>query len=347
MNIKRHIKQFLKRHFAAGLVSNALCEDYPFDIKRLPIGYFKSFGNKNPDKIFYVIWRDNMGSGFFSNVSHVLCHLKIADIAGMIPVVDFKNFKTLYNENMVVHNTDNAWEYYFKPVSPFNLDEVYKSKNVFFCSGAYPASMGLNITQINGLFEEIYMKKVFLQNNVEDLLKRYLEKFNGRVLGIHFRGQEQKIAPRHSFPPTEMQMIKYTDEIMDKYNIEKIFVVTEEQGYLDLFIKRYGGKILYTDSYRTYEVNAYNLNPREKHRYLLGLNVLIDAYLLSSCDGILCGDSNVSEFARFVNNKRFEFTYYIDNGVNSSNPLLAKYLYRIKKKLPSNFGGLSDRLLIG
>jgi len=345
--VKRYIKQFIKKHLESDFVSIGSCKEHLFDVKNLPMVYFKSFGDKNPDKIFYIIWIDHMGSGFFSNISNVLCNLNIADLAGMIPVVDFQNFKTLYNENVVVHNTKNAWEYYFKPVSPFHLDEVYESKNVFFCSGEYPASVGYSITQINGLYEEIYRKYVFFQDHVEELLKKYSQEFNGRVLGIHFRGQEMKLATGHSFPPTERQMIKYTDEIIEKYNIERIFIVTEEQSYLDLFIKRYGRKVFYTDSYRTYEVNAYTLNPREYHRYLLGLDVIIDACLLSRCIGILCGDSNVSEFARFINNKKFEFVYKIYNGVNSSNWLLARYLYKIKKALPPYFGGLSDKVLIG
>jgi len=344
--VKRYIRQFIKKHLASEFVSIVPCKELPFDVKNLPMGYFKSFGDKNPDKTFYITWIDRMGAGLFSNVSNVLCHLKIADLAGMIPVVDFQNFKTLYNENTAIHDTENAWEYYFKPVTPFHLDEVYESKNVFFCRGEYPASMGYCITQINGLYEEIYRKYVFFQNHVEELLKKYSIKFNSRVLGIHFRGQEMKLTPGHSFPPTERQMIKYTDKIIEKYDIEKIFFVTEEQGYLDLFIKRYGGKVFYTDSYRTYDVNAYNLNPRENHRYLLGLNVLIDACLLSMCNGILCGDSNVSEFARFINNKKFEFVYYIDNGVNSSNWLAARYLYKIKKVLPPYLGGLSDKIVV-
>ena len=311
------------------------------------MGYFKSFGEKNPDKVFYVIWIDNMGSGFFSNVSNVLCHLKIADLAGMIPVIDFQNFKTLYNESEPIHNTENSWEYYFKAVSPFCLEEVYESENVFFCSGKYPTTFGYCITQINGLYEEIYREKIFFQNHVKELVNKYSKEFNSRVLGIHFRGQDQKIAAGHSLPPTERQMIKYTDEIIQKYNIDKIFFVSEEQGYLDMFIKKYGKKVIYTDSYRTYGVNAYNLNPREKHRFLLGLNVLVDACLLSKCNGLLCSDSNVSEFARFINNKKFEFVYNVYNGVNSSNPLIARHLYKIKKLLPPYLGGLSDVVSIG
>jgi hypothetical protein len=317
-------------------------EDSPIEVKSFPKGYFNSFGKKNPDKIFYVIWLDNLGSGFFSNLSAVLCHLKIADAIGMIPVIDFKNFRTLYNVNTPINNVNNAWEYYFKPVSPFSLDEVYDSKNVFFCSGSYPSSMSYSITTIEGLYDEIYKKYVILQSNVEEYLKKYSGLFKQRVLGVHFRGKEQNLAPGHSFAPTEKQMIKYSDEIIEKYNIDKIFLVTEEQRYLDLFIKNYGEKVFYTDSFRSYKINSYNVNPRENHRYLLGLEVLVDAQLLSMCSGILCGDSNVSEYSRFINNKEYDFIYIIQNGVNSSNLYLARYLYRIKKMLPPKSGGLLD-----
>ena len=339
--MKKIIKKYLKRYFMKDFCQTCLSSGESINVKTFPSGYFKSFGKKNPDKIFYVIWLD-VGSGFFSNLSSVLCHLKIADTLGMVPIIDFQNFGTLYNENVPINNTKNAWEYYFEPVSQFNLDEVYNSKNVFFCSGLYPSSMSYNITTIDGLYDEIYRKYVFLKGHVEDCLKKYLESFKHRVLGVHFRGKEQNLAPGHSFAPTEKQMIKYTDEIIEKYDIGKIFLVTEEQRYLDLFINNYGERVFYTNSFRSYKVNSYNLRPRENHRYLLGLEILIDAKLLSMCSGILCGDSNVSEYARFINNKEFEFIYTIYNGTNSQSMFLAKYLYGIKKMLPPHFGGLSD-----
>lgn len=314
-------------------------EDSIIDVKTFPAGYFKSFGKKNPDSFFYVIWL-NRGSGFFSNLSSVLCHLKIADAIGMIPVVDFQNFRTLYNVNIPINNTKNAWQYYFKPVSPFNLDEVYDSKNVFFCSGSYPSSMSYSITEIDGLYDEIYRKYIFLQSYVQDYMIKYSGSFNRRVLGVHFRGKEQNLVPRHSFAPTEKQMIKYTNEIIEKYDIDKILLVTEDQKYLDLFINNYKEKVFYTNSFRSYKINSYNVNPRENHRYLLGLEVLIDAQLLSMCCGILCSDSNVSEYAIFINNKEYEFIYKIRNGINSKNLYLARYLYKIKKMLPPNLGGL-------
>jgi hypothetical protein len=319
-----------------------------FDVRKFPMGYYKTFGDKNPDKTFYVIWLDNKGAGLFSNVSSVLCHIKIALDAGMIPVVDFQNFQTHYNEKNPIHGTTNAWEYYFKPVSNYTLNEVYKSKNVFFCSGMYPVWMGYNMTEIEGI-SEIYKKYIFLQPHIEELVRENLKKFNfhNKTLGVHFRGQDMKYAPGHPFPPTEKQMLDNTDELLKKYNLEKIFVVTIIQEYNDLFIEKYGGKVVYTDSFRmsTQKKNVFNTHPRDNHFYLLGLEILIDAFLLSKCDGILCGDSNITEFVKFIN-PDFQFVYQIDNGFNSQNSLVARHLFSIKKMLPSSFGGLSNKVKI-
>ena len=39
--------------------------------------YIKKFGNKNPNKIFYIIQR-SVGGGMFSNLNYVSHHMKIA-----------------------------------------------------------------------------------------------------------------------------------------------------------------------------------------------------------------------------------------------------------------------------
>ena len=83
----------------------------------------RSFGKKNPNKIFYIINR-SPGAGLFSNVTFVLNHLSICKIFNFIPVVDMKNFPTIYNEKKKINNTFNAWLYYFKPVSNYSLKEL-------------------------------------------------------------------------------------------------------------------------------------------------------------------------------------------------------------------------------
>ncbi len=345
MGVLRRV--FYKKEF----VYDKFNKKYPFNIEKQLKGYVKSFGEKNPDKTFYVIWRDYLGSGFFSNFVQVLAHMKAAYDLGMTPVVDFKNFKTLYNEKTPVNGTENAWEYYFKQVSPYSLEEVYESKRVFFCNGITPTPEffnGLSTEEIlnkyrGETYKDFFEKHIHLQDDVKKELEKYSHFFNQRVLGVHFRGKEMNIAQLHPFGPTVEQMFRYVDEIIIKYEIEKIFMVTEEKDYLDLFIARYGDKVIYSDAFRVAKVNAYNLiNPRPHHRYLLGMEVLIDSLLLAKCNGLLYSNSGPSVNAAKMGDH--EFTYCIDNGSNFRKWYLAKYAYRIKKLLPKSFGGLLDKI---
>lgn len=329
------LRQYIKKDF----VQDEFDGNYPFNLNEIPFTRYKSFGEKNPDKVFFVIYRTPYEAGFFSNVDHIIHYLKLIKGKNFIPVVDFENFKTIYNEQNPINGTNNSWEYYFEQISPYSLDEVYQSKHVLFCDGIFPHNVPLD----NGKESHEYLKKIFnVKNNILEMVKPYEETFsNNRILGVHFRGKEQNIAPNHPFGPTVKQMFKYTDELVEKYNLDKIFIVTEDQNYLEHFIKRYKDKLIYTNSFRNKKGNIFNTNPRENHRYLLGAEVLVDTILLTKCQGILCGDSNVSLFAKILN-LNYDFSYTINNGFNSSNKYKARFLYNIKKNLPRFMGGLLE-----
>jgi hypothetical protein len=344
MNILKEIEKPFMRYITKDFIKDRFDGKYPFDLKNQPKGYFMSFGEKNPDKIFYIIWRGNLGAGFFSNFTQILAHIKVAETLNMIPIVDFKNFQTFYNEKNPINGTDNAWEYYFKQISPYTLDEVYSSKNVFFCDGEPPCrDIWGYIADNKKEYQNFYENHIKLHENVEKELEKYSYIFDEKVLGVHFRGKELNFAALHPYGPTIKQMFDGTDELLEKYNISRILMVTEEKDYLDLFIKRYGKKVFYTDSFCVSKVNAYNLNPRENHRYLLGFEVLRDATLLAKCNGLIFSNSSVSIHSARLGNH--EFSYYIENGYNFKNPYLARYSYAIKKLLPSKFGGLKNEIL--
>lgn len=316
---------------------------YPFGLSDLPNIKYKSFGEKNLDKIFYIIYRTPYEAGFFSNFAHVIGHLKLIKDTNLIPVVDFENFKTFYNTDNPINGTQNSWEYYFEQTSPYSLAEVYQSKNVLFCDGKYPHSVDFDTDEISDMYKQ-YFK---LKPEILEKISKYDKYFEGnKVLGIHFRGKDMNIFPAHSFGATEKQMFKYTDEIIEKYNINKIFLATDEKKYLENYIKRYGKMVLYTDNFRTEKVNEFNINPRENHRYLLGKEVLIDVVLLSKCQGFLYGASRIPWAVKKLKHGNFEFIYEINNGSNSTNRYKARYLYRIKKILPKGFGGLPDEIKI-
>lgn len=302
----------------------------------------KSFGTENPDEVFYVVRR--VGGGLFSMVSSVLCHLDIAERAGFIPIVDFDNFTTTYNDGKI-DGTENAWEYYFQPVSNYSLDDVYKSKRVIFSDPGYPAGYPMSITHEKRLYD-VYRKFMHLKPDVGGDIDAIFDRDFGqsKVLGIHFRGQEQRTAAGHWFPPTKKQMLRITRRTLEKHGFDRIFVVSEESDHVDFLKKYFGDLVFCTDSYRTYGVNAYHQYPRTRHRFLLGREILIDAMLLSRCAGLIACTSNVAEFARFVSHGGYEVQVMINNGPNASNPLIARYLWYIKSCLPESFGGFSSDL---
>lgn len=309
------------------------CEQYgaasPVTVQR--------FGDKNPDTVFYVIYRKGLGSGFFSNVFHVIGHIALAERLGFVPVVDMRNFQTLYNEEAPIEGAENAWEYYFEQLAPVTLEEVYASRHVVFCSGeffeeAYNNALAMKITAT-------FLK---VKQNILSDVDAFFEKnfLQSRVLGIHFRGQEQKTAPGHPACPTVGQMLERTNSLLHSRKIDKIFLVTEEKSYLDIFIDTFGDMVLYTNAFRTYDINAYTIRPypRPLHMYSLGREVLVDTLLLARVDYLLASGndgiangSNVSLMAQVLNNSAYKSVELIYNGINSASidsPNLAKRIVR-------------------
>ena len=301
---------------------------------------FKSFGNLNKDKIFYVIKR-SPGTGLFSNVTFVLNHLKICKKNNFIPVVDMENFKTIYNENKKIYDTGNAWEYYFEKLNDFSLDEVYKSKNVlltsdkFFHFFTYNMDLDSEITKI--LQEQVKIKKVLFKS-----FKRISNIFKDqKILGIHFRGTSYKRSPGHPLPATKKQMFEITKNLIRDKKIDKIFLVTEEQNYLDFFCNKFPDKLIYIKCcYRSDKNDAFEIYPRDRHRYKLGREALLETLLLSKCDYFVYLCSNVSSAAISFNLNHKQKRIEIKNGMNSKNIIISQFLWYLKTFLPKKLGGL-------
>ena len=62
--------------------------------------------NSKFKKKYYIINR-TPGSGMFSNVTYILNHIIYAKKKGLVPIIDMKNFTTIYNEKKIVKNLQN------------------------------------------------------------------------------------------------------------------------------------------------------------------------------------------------------------------------------------------------
>jgi hypothetical protein len=297
---------------------------------------YKSFGKKNPDKIFYVINR-SPGAGLFSNLTFVLNQLKFCEDCKFIPIIDMKNFTTIYNEEKKIDNSFNAWDYYFEKINNYRIKDIYKSTNLIFSNSKFQKNMHIDIQnkKLNKAFKKIKIKKKIL-NHVKNMEKKNFLS-NDNVLGVHFRGSTYKTARRHAYPATIPEMIKNIDQLIKKYKYNKIFLVTEEQKYLDALKKRYKEKLIYYPSFRMNKIDSFRIYPRKYHRYKLGKEAIIEMLMLSKCDGITYVKSNIVSAAKKFSNKK-QNDHEIFFGYNSRNIYISRWKWYLKYYLPFIFG---------
>ena len=320
--------------------------DRSIDFNKIQVNLIRSNGELNKDKIFYVIQR-NPGKGFFSNVAFVTNHIKVALDNGFIPIVDMENFVTWYNENNKILKTNNAWEYYFEQISNFSLKDVYNSKNIILTNRNFYRSSGfLDSINEDKELKNVFQKYILIKKNklkvIHYLKKKLFEK--KKILGVHFRGTGYKIG-RQPHPATIKQMVNRINKILSKENYDKIFLVTEDLNNFKAIIAEFKDKVIYlNNSVRENNSNtAFDTYPRLNHRYKLGRDILIEACLLSYCDGYLDIRNNVREAAIAFNLNPNQKRYFIDNGHNSAYPVIGKYIWYIKSFLPKMLGGFDQK----
>lgn len=298
----------------------------------------------------YVIQQRAYGRGLLSLASSVVCHIHVAQRYVLSPFVDLSRHYNEYSdkeyEAQLSGCLSNPWEYFFKPVSPLSNQDVINSELCLESSLGFPRGYPrkMLISQVQDLRDiaEKHLRPVDeIQREVDGAFKQLSS--DGPVLGVHFRGQEQKTTPYHPLSPTSWQIFAAIDRALDQHGFARIFLATEDLDCLETLRGRYGDRLLSLPHFRTRSpVNAYRINPRSMHRYLLGREILTDTLLLSRCQGLVSSTSNVTEVARAINNGRYVMDLVIDNGLNVHNPLLARHLWGIKNALPARFGGFSE-----
>ena len=297
-----------------------------------------SFGNFNKNKIFYII-RRSPGAGLFSNLIYVINHLKIAKENDFEPFVDMQNFKTIYNEKYTLNKTLNAWEYYFEQVSKNSIRDVYKSHKVIITDNKFYKKFKHTITKNNlNQIAKKYLKtkKIFILE-ANNFVKK---NFKNKTLGIHYRGTSYKTSANHPFPPTKKQIIDRSKYLIKKYKYNKIFLCTEEEEIFQALNKEFGDKICFiSESFRSNKDDAFKKYPRQKHRFKLGKEILVESIILSKCQGFLYQNSNVSEFVKYLDNKNEIKYFFMKTAFNSSNEYIAKWLWYYKNQAPKFLGG--------
>ena len=291
-----------------------------------------------------------MGRGLFSLISGITCHLHLADLYGMIPIIDLLSNRCEYQEDDPDNYLSrNCWENYFEPVSDLSLLDAELAPLSVYSQDGYPSGYPFSISSDKDLcltFSKYIKPRDLFLDRAIDFINSH---FGSRNLAVHYRAQEMRTAFGHWYPPSYKQITKAIDYCLDNRGFDKIFVVSEDIDCIKTLKNRYGVGLISTNHYRTSSpVNAYKIYPRRNHKYLLGAECLLDTILLSHCQGFVRCTSNIAEGARLLKKIPYEIELKINNGPNNARiwkfPLY-KFSWTYKNIAPEWAGGFSQKSL--
>ena len=276
----------------------------------------------------------NHGSGgFFAYVLFAINQIRFAQRNNLVPYVDFGECTVNGLDHFASGGLNrffdatagpNMWEYFFEPVSEYrpgmaasvnalpstrawqlhhaNRDSVF----------AYPYGTYKHIADVDPreraawysrmrrravatLAKYVRLKPAVLQEAERFWRRRIAKGGSGPVLGLHMRGTDkQRDIGGDIVPPSTY--FTHIDFCLARHPNTTLFLATDSPKFAKELTARYGSRLVLREAMRS-EGNAFLESTTASERYRQGLDVLVDALLLSKCDGLLKPSSAVSEFA--------------------------------------------------
>ncbi len=286
----------------------------------------QSFGVLNENNIFYVIRMSKVYSSLGPVLIHVLLNLKECDMNNYTPVIDFRCFPNLFQEVGEEYHV-NTWLYFFDQPTFWGTDAVYHSKNVILGDPLWRMSGGPKVIYphfIENLSEYCYLFKKYIHINGR-LLKKFsyideMIKNNGMVLGVAFRGTDYN-NKRHvgeNRQPLLDTEIRDAVELKSKWGCQKVYLMTEDMGALDVFKKAFGDDLLYLERQQRFSSDvddtfAYKRD-MEHAIYFRAEEYLAEMYALSRCHCLLSPRAGHLIPVLCMNNMEYLHTYIYDLG---------------------------------
>lgn len=336
---KTTVKQFLQKHPKLLYVQKCISGLRSPDFIRFMSGEgsnvlrLESHGQKNGNAVVYKIEINTSTDGFFALFRATLNYLYFADLLHMKPVVIWGK-QVPYAETYTFQGTDNAFAYYFKQTASIAEAEILQSKYMVQSMWSHQ-SIAENIKEQAQGYDrtENYLRKmgetarrhISFNEITNQKLCKDLESlsFNGRVLGLHVRGTDYRTTYKnHPVMAANEDYFAIVDHLFAEKAFEQIFLATDDLEILHAFIERYGECVkYYQDVTRGDEKTsvAFSRLKREHHHYLLGYEVLRDAYTLSRCEGFIGNLSQVSigtQILKYSRSESFKFINIVDRGIH-------------------------------
>lgn len=281
---------------------------------------------------FYII--ESRWTGFFSNFCHTLQHLRRAEaksrFADFIPLVYWHD--GCYARH--VGCKDNIWEYYFEQVSPYSIDNVDWERDEIKITSKYlktnlprdpqscwdfkvhPPRPCLNSStqacrdHVYGVIQRNVKIKQHVMKKVNDFVDTHFT--DNFTIGVHWREtRDVRINSEWMGKDPFKKYCELISSFLKNHGNATIFLATDSYNGIERFKKEFSNVIHY-DAVRSsteYPIQ-YAFIPKQdalKSKSIIGPQAgeesLIDCLLLSRCNCMVYGISNLSACAAYFNNK--------------------------------------------
>lgn len=300
----------------------------------------KTFGTLNADKTFYVIrgvdhhqkYYRGVAMNLLANYSYVLTHIMYAETKGWLPIVDQTKDPVNTKENYPINGTENPWEYFWEQPIPYSLEEVYQSKNVVLSKRSWFPQWDLGYSAEKHLDPSVIQlyyslsKRIPLNQNTANYVSEVSQSLfkNGkRFLGVSMRRgghakEDSYHAPNHPIQPTPEEMLQIVQKRINEWDIDFVFLATEEQQYIDFFKNFLGEKLIFMPRrrYNGWKKYKENENPlyQPGQKYQTALEYLTEMELLAKCHCLIGSITSGLRYAIIRNNSKFDKVEIIENG---------------------------------
>ena len=282
-------------------------------------------------KNILLILARGRGFGFFAEMRNALTGIIYAGLFDMEPHIYWGN-NFGYRDS---DNPENHFISFFEPVGCGLQEPKSEMYNMTFgreeaavINHKYESSGYEISSQMMEKYVDAWARYIRLKDSLQEDFDAYWNKVsmgNAVMLGIHMRGADfRKGYEKH---PVFVDVYDYLGEVYqlsdeiraNNKGIEiRIFVATDDSKMLAEFCKLVDIPVCYSNAKRTYsDETLYFLETEQKS--CLCREVLLDAYILSKCQYLISGKSQVSYMAKAWKGSRNE-TYdkhiQIDKGLN-------------------------------
>jgi len=260
-------------------------------------------------------------SGMFSNVNEVVEQVRLARQGGYQFIIDWS--RSCYNDP---DHPGDPWDYYFEPCFS-GLDDATLRRadlpelptgEVVACTRANIITPRLRDADCDPLLlprdrhgaHDLITRHLRLKPDVRRVTEAFMhEQFTGPVIGLHLRGPGRMDGGAAALRRAQVLdggvpygvYFDAVDRALKNRPEAQVLICSDSSQVIDRVRDSYGDRVItYTatrSAFGEMHVANHPANAGQSFSpYVLGLDVLVEAYLLARCDFFVHGNSNVANF---------------------------------------------------